>query len=271
LKAGYLCLGCAQLLQISDSRFGFLKAIPLRVAMLLATSVFPLQASNPGFDTLVNYDTAWTFVYDGGKSTNSFKSPLDDYYYDLRIFPDGSHFCVDTAPDTTDWNWIFLTKIDGNGKPLWKKKYVKSGRGRSIVSAKNGDLIIGGDRGLSPFLMRVDSIGNVKWTQWIYDSVNNKKSILLQNATINCVRETRRGTIICSAGDPYPFNEGSPLNNYAAYLEFDSAGTLIHSREWKDVTGYAIRGFDIEETKGGEYLMAGNEAVFYLDTTGRPE
>ena len=30
-------------------------------------------------------------------------------------------------------------------------------------------------------------------------------------------------------------------------------------------------GFDIEETQGGNYLLAGNEAVFYLDSVGRPQ
>jgi len=28
----------------------------------------PLHAATPGFDTLVNYDTAWTNVYDGGEN-----------------------------------------------------------------------------------------------------------------------------------------------------------------------------------------------------------
>ena len=34
--------------------------------LLLAFSI-GVNATTPGFDTLVNYDTAWTFVYDGGK------------------------------------------------------------------------------------------------------------------------------------------------------------------------------------------------------------
>jgi hypothetical protein len=45
---------------------GFLKAMPIVAATLLATIALPVHASTPGFDTLVNYDTAWTYVYDGG-------------------------------------------------------------------------------------------------------------------------------------------------------------------------------------------------------------
>ncbi len=39
------------------------------------------SAATPGFDTLVNYDTAWTFVYDGGKTPNIFS--------DVKCLPNG--------------------------------------------------------------------------------------------------------------------------------------------------------------------------------------
>lgn len=51
---------------IPDSRFGLLRAISPLLALLTVAIITPLHAATPGFDTLVNYDTAWTNVYDGG-------------------------------------------------------------------------------------------------------------------------------------------------------------------------------------------------------------
>jgi hypothetical protein len=67
---------------IPDSRFGFLRAIPLLTATLLVIITFPLHAATPGFDTLVNYDTAWTYVYDGGKYKDG--TAMDDYFNDVK-------------------------------------------------------------------------------------------------------------------------------------------------------------------------------------------
>jgi hypothetical protein len=116
--------------------------------------------------------------------------------------------------------------------------------------------------------LRTDTAGNIKWQTWLYDTVKQKSSPLSQGATINSLRESSRGTIICAAGDPYPNNNASPLNDYAAYLEFDSLGKLVNYNEWSTVTGYNIGGFSIEETKGKNILLAGNQAVFYLDSMG---
>ncbi|HEX2957015.1 MAG TPA: hypothetical protein VHO70_09280, partial [Chitinispirillaceae bacterium] len=61
---------------------------------------------------------------------------------------------------------------------------------------------------------------------------------------------------------------GNPLNNYAAYLELDSAGVLQGVREWDNLVGNNVSGFSIAETKDGDFLLAGNQSVFYLDSTG---
>jgi hypothetical protein len=130
-------------------------------------------------------------------------------------------------------------------------------------------MIIGGDRFLSPWVMRLNSAGNIKWTAWYYDSTKGLLGRKLTGAgTINSIRETSRGRIVCVAGDEFPNNGGNPLNNYAAYLEFDSAGVLKRSREWDTPLGNKISGFSIEETKDGDFLLAGNQSVFYLDSTG---
>jgi hypothetical protein len=91
-------------------------------------------------------------------------------------------------------------------------------------------------------------------------------SILHGNGIINSLRETSRGTIICAAGDDYPNNNGQPLNNYAAMLEFDSLGNMHHYREFNNVTGYNIGGFYVDETQGKNFVLSGNQGVLYTDT-----
>ena len=193
--------------------------------MLLVTITSPVHASTPGFDTLVNYDTAWTFVYDGGTNKNGLA--INDKFNDIKCLTNG--VCVGQSGDTSSTvAQIICLKLDGSGKLLMKKLYShqENQYGYSLAIKKNGDFIIGGNRVGGPLLMQTDSLGNIKWSTWFYDSVAYK--LRLQNsATINSLRETSRGTIICAAGDPYPNNNGQVLNNYAAILEFDSLGHIL--------------------------------------------
>jgi len=239
-------------------RFGFrfLRAIPL----LLATLLVPIFASTPGKDTLVNYDTAWTYVYDGGSTL--------DIFYDVKCLTNSVCVCVGESVDpTTHIAQSILMKFDIAGKIVQKKLYgTKDDQyAHSIDIAKNGDFIIGGVRYIGPYIMRTDSGGNLKWATWYYDSIPDK-SYLKGKGVVNSICETKDGKIICAAGDPYPFNNNLPYTNYAAFLSFDSTGKKIRVREWNEITGYRIGGFSIADTKGGEYLLSGNEAVFYLDT-----
>jgi hypothetical protein len=47
------------------------------------------------------YDTAWTYVYDGGKAKNG--RVIGDNFSDLKILPNGDAICVG---DTRDTAWI---------------------------------------------------------------------------------------------------------------------------------------------------------------------
>jgi hypothetical protein len=219
--------------------------------------------------TTVNYDTAWTFVYDGGTNL--------DVFYDVKSTNNGSILCAGESCDTTSgMAQTIVMKFDASGKVLQKKLYntqntqnarYNSQYVHSLVIAKNGDLIMGGVRYIGPFVMRTDSLGNIKWATWYYDSVGNK-NLLQKKGTVNCLRETSRGTIICAAGDEYPDNNGQPLNNYAAFLELDSAGKMKNWGEVNNMSGYSVGAFNIEETQTGNYLLSGNQNVFYIDTNG---
>jgi hypothetical protein len=181
------------------------------IVFLLSAINCPLTtafASTPGKDTLVNYDTTWTYVYDGGTV---------DIFYDAKCLSNGVCVCVGESVDSTSHiAQSILMKFDANGKVLQKKLYTikkDDQYAHSLAIAKNGDFIIGGVRYLGPYIMRTDSLGNLKWATWYYDSVADKR-YLKGNGVVNSICETKDGKIICAAGDPYPFNNSLPYNNY---------------------------------------------------------
>jgi hypothetical protein len=250
------------------------------IVFLLSAINCPLTtafASTPGKDTLVNYDTAWTYVLDGGKT--KLGSPIADALFDVKYLANGVCVCVGQSGDTsTTTNQIICIKINGVGKPIWSKllKYKESQAAHAIAIRKNGDFIIGGHRVGGPLLMKTDSLGNVKWTTWYMDSVL-LRPYLNGNCVINYLKETSRGIIICAAGDEYPNNNGLTMHNYAALLQFDSLGRspyipgeACYVTEFKGETGYNINGFCIDETSGKNYVLAGNQNVYYTDTIGNP-
>ena len=53
----------------------------LLTAILLTALSSSLFAATPGFDTLVNYDTAWTYMYVGGTT--------GDIFYDVKCLTNG--------------------------------------------------------------------------------------------------------------------------------------------------------------------------------------
>jgi hypothetical protein len=225
-------------------------------------------------DTQINYDTAWTFVYDGGKDSASGKV-YQDKFFDLKSLPDGSCICAGYTGYSD--NSSLLVKLNSSGKVVLKKTYTTThARGQlnsqssySVFVAKNGDIIVGGMRYREPWVMRLDSAGNIKWTAWYYDSTQGVLGQMLTGGgTINSIRETSRGRIICAVGDEFPNGDGRPLNNYAAYLEFDSSGINKRAREWDNQVGVNIAGFNIDETRDHYFLLAGKKNVFFLDSTG---
>jgi hypothetical protein len=216
----------------------------------------------------INFDTAWTFIYDGGVATkNGVVYSIKDVFYDAIVLDDGTSYCAGTTADSNNSSGTFLVKLDLNGKLLWKKILNKYGSCRSIINAENGDLIIGGERGYNPLVMRLDTAGNIKWSSWYYDSTKNK-SKLLRSATVNALIETSRGTIACAAGDEYPDNSGLAFNNYSVFLELDSTGKVFNGNEFNNESGYQMGGFSISEGTKKYLLMAGNQTVIYLDSNG---
>jgi hypothetical protein len=229
--------------------------------------LFALSAVNA--TTGVNYDTAWTFVYDGGKSKSG--KSINDDFHDVKSI-NRMTVCVGSTTDSSGKDGILLVKLDSEGKIVFKKLLrgyaANLYTGGALAIAKNGDFLIGGLQYAGPWIVRTDTLGNVKWSTWYYDSINSKP-LLSGGGTVNSILETTKGKIVCAAGDEFPNNGGYTLNNYAAYLELDSNGVRKRLREWSSPAGYKIAGFSIDETNDGDFLMAGNQAVFYLDTTGK--
>jgi hypothetical protein len=226
----------------------------------LALNVFATTAT-------VNYDTAWTYVYDGGKTTEG--RVIEDDFRDVKAFPDGSCIGVGFTRNADNIGCILLVKLSEKREVLWKNIFERA-EGASISIARNNDLIVGGNKGLAPIVLRTDSLGNIKWSTWYYDTLKNQR-LLYRNATINSIIETSTGQIVCAAGDPFPDINSSPLENYAAYLEFDSLGNKKRIRQWDNELGSHITGFHIEETTAGNFLFSGNQSVYYMDSTGMPK
>ena len=67
----------------------------------------------------VNYYTAWTFVYDGGRTTAN--GHIYDDFRDVKSLPDGSTIYVGTTADSAEYYGFFLVKLDKDGKVLFKK------------------------------------------------------------------------------------------------------------------------------------------------------
>ncbi len=145
----------------------------------------------------VNYDTAWTFVYDGGKTTAG--RVINDDFSDVKTLSDGGYVVVGSTRDSLNFGSILLIRLSQGGEVLWKKLYTKSSGG-ALYIARNGDFIIGGSKSGGPLILRTDSLGAIKWSSWYYDSLKNKE-ILLQSAIINSIRETSSGRIICAIGE----------------------------------------------------------------------
>ena len=251
----------------------FFRSSSLTALISLLCLASSTAASSPGFDTLVNYDTAWTFVYDGGRLTTGLKASVLDDFGDAKALSNGDCILVGNTSDTLGNSGFHLVKLNNSGKIVWKKllrgKTISQYNARSILIAKNGDFILGGSRFGNPWILRTDTIGNIKWATWYYDSVNNN-SLLQGNGTINCVRETKRGTIICAGGDNFTdvnYVYGNVKYDYAAVLQFDSTGKIISYGEAGGQSGYYSGGFDIEETSTGNYILSGNQSILYMDST----
>lgn len=168
--------------------------------------------------------------------------------------------------DSLGFGSILLIRLSQGGETLWKKLYTRSSGG-ALHIARNGDFIIGGSKSGGPLILRTDSLGTIKWSPWYYDSLKNKE-ILLQSAIVNSIRETSSGRIICAIGEEYPGTIGDPLDNYAAYLEFDSLGNMTNWGQWWEEVGYRISGFSIEEISEDRFMIAGNQAVIGINTAG---
>jgi hypothetical protein len=253
---------------INDAcRRGAMKFSVKMVFMMFVVGLLAAGMVGANATETVNYDTAWTFVYDGGKYKDVFGEtvPIPNNFKDVKVLPNGEAICVGKTLDSSGIANILLTKINANGTLLWKRLYERS-EGGALCISKNGDYVIGGNRYGAPLIIKTDTVGNIKWTTWYYDSINDK-IMLFKSATVNSIRETSKGRIVCATGDEFPSNNGYSLNNYAAYLELDLFGKIVQVGQWDDEVGYNIAGFSIEELNNGDLIIAGNQAISCFDTS----
>ncbi len=215
-----------------------------------------------------NYDTAWTFIYDGGVSSTGRAIP--DNFRDIRILPNGDAVCVGGTADSALESEILLIRLSPSGEMVRKKRIgVRLGtRGTALEVIGKGGYLVGGDRYGAPFVVWLDSQFNVERSLWYFDSVAVKEK-LEKSATINSIVETQDGRILAAAGDIFPDNDGLEMNSYAALLEFDSSGNAKPHRDWLNPAGYEVAGWSLTHAESGGYMLGGKQAVFLLDSLGR--
>jgi hypothetical protein len=78
---------------------------------------------------------------------------------------------------------------------------------------------------------------------------------------------TGDGRIAAAAGDNFPSNDGFAMNNFAAYMEFDST-SVRRTNEWHNTTGYEIAGWSLVKGETFGYMIGGNHAAFLLGSDG---
>lgn len=235
-------------------------------ALRMAALAIGLAVSWVESGNTLKYDTAWTFVYDGGRSSDG--KAIWDGFSEIKVLPNGVALCVGATSDSvTPYGYSLLVKLSSTGKMLQTGRYGQFGgvRGSSLLLDDNGDILVGGARFEAPLLLRYDSSLTLKTTSFYYDTVRNR-ALLGKGGTLNSLYKTPHGRIISLVGDDFPDNLGQDLQNYAAFLEFDAVGTVKRVKEWLSPTGYSLSGWSLASDGFGGLLLGGNEAVLSVDT-----
>lgn len=212
------------------------------------------------------YDTSWSYSYDAGLTKSG--RPSRENFRDVKMLPNGDFLCIGETQDTTEEPAILWIRLSGSGQTGQKKVFpFKDGAGAtSLLLAKDGDFILGGNRNGAPFLLRIDPALKQESAIWHYDSIA-RKSILARPATINSMVELENGNVAAAAGDIFPNNYGLAMGNFAAFMEFDATG-VRRTNEWHNPTGYEIAGWSLAKGETFGYLIGGKQAAFLLDVDG---
>lgn len=213
------------------------------------------------------FDTAWTYVYDGGVTRKA--EAIPDLFRDVIVLPNGEVLCVGETTDSAYLKAGLVAKLAPNGT-LQQKKLIslKEGFGAaSVLKARSGDIFLGGYAFGDPELVVLDPQLEFKSKLWYFDTVNNR-SRLQHAATLQSMAQAADGRIIAVGGSDFPYNNGFALNNYAVWMEFDSAGALkSRVREWVNRDPYEIAGWSLVESGSG-FLMGGYRSVASITSEG---
>lgn len=240
-----------------------LQALTVGALRMAALAIGLAVSWSDSADTL-KYDAAWTFIYDGGRGTNG--KSIFDQFMDVKISPNGTTYCVGETIESR-FGSVLLVKLSKTGTLLQKVLFTGSSgaRASSLFLDEKGDIHVGGARYNAPLLLRFDSSLSLKSSTWYYDSTRDRH-LLDQGSTINSIFKSPNGRTIAVAGDPFPDNYGLDLNNFAAYLEFDTLGAVKRVNQWLNRTGYTVSGWSLASDGFGGLLLGGNEAVLSVDT-----
>lgn len=151
-------------------------------------------------------------------------------------------------------NDIEVLKLDSDGNVSWEKRYsgeVMNWWVNSIHEITDGGYVFGGGasmtEGSGPFLVKLDSIGDISWAKATTAGGNN----------LNSMQPTGDGGYIV-AGDTIAFNED--FNQDIWVVKFNQNGEIM----WQKTYGgtHPEHGGSVIETKEGEYVLSGDSVSF---------
>jgi hypothetical protein len=169
---------------------------------------------------------------------------------------------VDSLYKNTD---ILLIKTDTSGNEIWKKKIGLAGwdeAGYCIKTCANGNLLIGGLKDLrgspqqGPFIMRLDTSGNILWQ-------NYYPSATYANGSFD-VMEMPNGDIVFTGGKGYAITGNGTLRR-PMLTRLDAGGNLIWQKEYgQQAVGHDFFTFLVNEKNN--FVISGE--IFLPDNTG---
>ena len=201
--------------------------------------------------TDANGDTIWTKQYGS--------SGYLDGRYAIEQTKDSGYILVGTRADSIHYSLMDVIKTDVNGDTIWTRSYGATYRliGRSIHQTDDGGYVLFGYGGSSftgnwsLYLLKIDSIGNLKWSK-----------------TLACHGGDTYGWEVHETTDHNYFWEGMGCDStfhYKTYiLKTDTSGNLLWSREYGGAN--YVYSYSGVQTDDGGYCLTGQGDVGLIKT-----
>jgi hypothetical protein len=180
----------------------------------------------------------------------TFGGSYDDRAYCIQQTSDGGYIVAGYTWSSSEWEDVYILKLDANGNKLWEKTFGGSDNDGAwfIQQTIDGGYIVAGytksygSGWYNAYLLKLDGAGNKVWEKVFGGSSWDEA---------RSIQQTNDGGYIV-AGYTSSFGAGS----YDVYvLKLDTTGTKV----WEKTFGgsYDDRAYCIQQTSDGGYIVAG--------------